>query len=166
MKEIVNKQAKELYKRYVKITEQNSSTKKEKHYQNQTVQLISYLADVYERKQEDLPRFQTIFPDFERYQDFTLPHSKGHVLHTKNEVVATCFSHFRNVFYNKEEDKTKRVHAYVCMSIMRNMMRIYEMHTKLREEEMQDMVSKYDGFFRPMFPEELQQLFQNKNAKE
>ena len=159
MKEIVNKQAKELYEKYVKFAEQNRSTEKEKHYQNQYVQFIVYLANVYESKQENMPRFQTIFPDFEHYQDITFPYTKGHALHTKNEVAATCFSYFRNVFYNTEEDKVKRVHAYVCMNIMRNMIRMYELHIELSEQEMEDMVTKYNGYFRPVFPEELKEIF-------
>lgn len=159
MKSIINKQGNEIYERHVKISEQKDITEEEKMYRKQRVQLIEYLVDVYERKEEDLPRFQTIFSDFERYQDIEPSYTKGHALHTKNEVVATCFSYFRNVFYNIEENKLKRIHAHVCMSIVRNMMRIYELHIELGEQEMEDMVTKYNGYFRPVFPEELKQLF-------
>lgn len=158
MKTILNKQVKEIHKRYVKIAEKTDVIEEEKMYRNQRVHLIEYLVDVYERDQKNDKRLKTIFPDFEQYQNIEFPYMKRHYFDTKKELVAKCFSFFRNIFYNIAEDKMKRVHAHVFMDIIRNMMLVYEMKVELHEEDMDDMFLAYDETFRPVFPEELKRI--------
>lgn len=155
MKQIINKQAKEIYERHLKFTEKNEMTEEKKEYLKRNTMFVEYLIDVYENNLEDTTILQNIFPSFEYYQNVELFHFRKPLYWLRNEHVSTCFSFFQKTFLNSQELTIERIQAGTCMDITSRIASLYEIQMVLDEEDVNKMFEAYDEHFRPVFPEEV-----------